>query len=83
MKLSFVHTRRKRRLYVIPRRCLALPAALLCVCLLCLLTTLPASVTTAASERQLPIYSVERDRKLVSLTFDAAWGNAVLRRGGR
>ena len=29
----------------------------------------------AATVRQLPIYSVQRDNKCVSLTFDAAWGN--------
>ena len=80
MKLSFVHARRKKRLFVLPKRALALPAALLCICGLCILTTLPASVTTAATERQLPIYCVQRDQKLVSLTCDAAWGNAMLRR---
>ena len=81
MKLSIIRARRPRRLFVLPKRYLALPAALLCVCALCLLTTLPASVTTAAPERQLPIYCVQRDQKMVSLTFDAAWGNAILRRG--
>ena len=75
MKLLFVRARRKKRLFVLPKRALALPAALLCICALCLLTTLPASVTTAAPERQLPIYCVQRDQKMVSLTFDAAWGN--------
>lgn len=81
MQISFFRTRRPRKLLVVPKRCLAVPAALLCVCVLCLLTTLPASVTTAADGRQLPIYSVQQDRKLVSLTFDAAWGNARLRQG--
>ena len=80
MKLSFVHARRKRRLFVLPKRYLALPAALLCICSLCVLTTLPASVTTAATDRQLPIYCVQQGQKLVSLTFDAAWGNAIMRR---
>ena len=75
MKLSIIRARRPRRLFVLPKRYVALPAALLCVCALCLLTTLPASVTTAAPERQLPIYCVQRDQKMVSLTFDAAWGN--------
>ena len=32
-------------------------------------------IVSAANTRQLPIYSVERDQKMVSLTFDAAWGN--------
>lgn len=35
----------------------------------------PSFVTTAASTKQLPIYSVERDQKMVALSFDAAWGN--------
>ncbi|MDR1240845.1 MAG: polysaccharide deacetylase family protein [Oscillospiraceae bacterium] len=29
----------------------------------------------AAEERKLPIYRVETDKKMVSLSFDAAWGN--------
>ena len=32
-------------------------------------------VETAASKRDLPIYSVGREEKVCSLTFDAAWGN--------
>jgi polysaccharide deacetylase family sporulation protein PdaB len=35
----------------------------------------PAIVGAAATTRQLPIYCVKRDNKMVSLTFDAAWGN--------
>lgn len=35
----------------------------------------PAVVGASAASRQLPIYSVKRDNKAVSLTFDAAWGN--------
>ncbi len=34
-----------------------------------------AIVGVAATTRELPIYSVSRDNKCVSLTFDAAWGN--------
>ena len=36
---------------------------------------LPRAVGAAAAERQLPIYCVERDQKVCSLSFDAAWGN--------
>ena len=74
MKLLIVRTRRPKRLLVLPKRALAIPAALLCICALCVLVTLPASVTSSAADRQLPIYSVQRDGKMVSLTFDAAWG---------
>lgn len=29
-------------------------------------------------EDKLPIYSVETNEKVVSITFDAAWGNIIL-----
>ena len=35
----------------------------------------PAIVGVSATKRSLPVYSVERDDKLVALSFDAAWGN--------
>lgn len=35
----------------------------------------PAIVGAAATARELPIYSVQRDNKCASLSFDAAWGN--------
>jgi hypothetical protein len=39
----------------------------------------PAVVGAAATERQLPIYCVEKDYKVVSITFDAAWGDGRVR----
>ncbi len=35
----------------------------------------PAVVGVSASDRELPIYCVERQDKVVALSFDAAWGN--------
>ena len=35
----------------------------------------PAIVGVSASKRQLPVYCVQRDDKVVALSFDAAWGN--------
>ena len=35
----------------------------------------PRFAAASAAQRQLPIYCVERDQKMASLTFDAAWGN--------
>lgn len=35
----------------------------------------PSFITASATTRQLPIYSVEREGKYISLSFDAAWGN--------
>ncbi|CDZ25029.1 polysaccharide deacetylase [[Clostridium] cellulosi] len=34
-----------------------------------------AAEAVAAQSRKLPIYSVDKNEKVVSLTFDAAWGN--------
>ena len=35
----------------------------------------PAVVGASAATRQLPIYCVQRDQKMISISFDAAWGN--------
>lgn len=53
-------------------------SAALCAVLTVLLfgvVNAPAVLTASATARQLPIYCVQRDQKLVSLSFDAAWGN--------
>ena len=63
------------KLFLFRKRYLAIPGAILAVVALCLVTTLPSYVTTAATQRQLPIYCVQRDQKVVSLSFDAAWVN--------
>lgn len=35
----------------------------------------PAIVGASATQRQLPVYSVQHEDKIVALSFDAAWGN--------
>ena len=35
----------------------------------------PAIVGASATQRLLPVYSVEREDKIVAISFDAAWGN--------
>ena len=50
-------------------------ATLLAVALIFWAVNSPAIVGVSASARQLPVYCVERDDKVVSLSFDAAWGN--------
>ena len=47
-------------------------AAGLAVCLLC---ALPQTAVASAAQRDLPIYCVQKDSRVCSLTFDAAWGN--------
>ena len=57
-------------------------SAALCLCLAALMfyfANYPAAVGASATTRQLPIYCVQRDQKLVSISFDAAWGNVRMR----
>jgi len=64
-----------RKIFLLRKRYLTIPAAILCVCALCFVTNAPSYIAAAATNRQLPIYCVQRDYKVCSLTFDAAWGN--------
>lgn len=67
---------KRPRILLLRRRWLALPAAVACVVGLCVLVTaLPAAVSAYATDRQIPIYCVEREDKVCALSFDAAWGN--------
>ena len=51
------------------------PLPLLVCAAVLLLVASPILSAAAAASRKLPVYSVKRDDKCVSLTFDAAWGN--------
>ncbi len=53
-------------------------SAALCLCLAAVMlyvVNYPPAVGAAATARQLPIYCVQRDQKMLSISFDAAWGN--------
>ena len=47
--------------------------------LLACLSIVPKAVMTATTQRDLPIYCVQKDSNVCSLTFDAAWGDAKVR----
>ncbi|MBP3347712.1 MAG: polysaccharide deacetylase family protein [Clostridia bacterium] len=52
------------------------PSAVMCILLL--ISAVAAKIeydTTVASDKLVPIYSVDRQDKRISLTIDAAWGN--------
>lgn len=71
------------RIFLIRRRwwtaalCLVLSAAIF------YLVNYPAAVGASATARQLPIYCVQRDQKLASVSFDAAWGDVKERQEKR
>ena len=55
------------------RRLAALGCALAAVAMFAAVNS-PA-VVASATKRQLPIYCVQRDQKMLAISFDAAWGN--------
>lgn len=60
--------------FVLRRRTLTFGAALLMAVAIFGAVNAPAAVRASAATRQLPIYCVERDQKVCSISFDAAWG---------
>ena len=54
-------------------------ACLVLAALLFAVVNVPAVISVAGTSRQLPIYCVQRDQKVVSISFDAAWGDAQMR----
>ena len=60
--------------FFLKRRHLAILGAALVSAVIFAAVQAPAAVTAAATQRQLPIYCVERDQKVCSISFDAAWG---------
>ncbi len=63
------------KVFTLKRRYLAAVACVLAATAMFWTVNNPAVVGTAATSRQLPIYCVQRDQKMASLSFDAAWGN--------
>jgi polysaccharide deacetylase family sporulation protein PdaB len=65
----------KRVFLVLKRNRVVIVALIIVVAAIFWTVNNPAIVGASATERNLPIYCVQRDNKAVSLTFDAAWGN--------
>ncbi len=63
------------KLFLIRRKPLAVLACVVAAAVMFLAVTHPAVVGASASTRQLPIYCVQKDYKVLSISFDAAWGN--------
>jgi polysaccharide deacetylase family sporulation protein PdaB len=63
------------RVFLLRRKWWTAACCLLAAAAMFYVVNYPAAVGAAATVRQLPIYCVQRDHKLVSISFDAAWGN--------
>ena len=70
----FKKTAGKVKLVVLRRGWLTLGMAALCAVGVFCASSIPAAVSASVATRQLPIYCVERDQKVCSISFDAAWG---------
>lgn len=57
------------------RKFLSTMSFLLAIVMMFWVISSPAVVGASVSTRQLPVYCVQRDDKVVALSFDAAWGN--------
>ena len=61
------------------RKLIAAAACVLAAVMLFWVVNHPAAVGAPASTRQLPIYCVQKDYKVLSISFDAAWSDVILR----
>ena len=63
------------RVFLLRRRAVAAVGALVLAGAIFWAVSYPAGAPASAVQRQLPIYSVEREQKMCSVSFDAAWGS--------
>ena len=63
------------KLFLVRRKLLTAVACLLVAAGMFYVVNHPAIVGASATTRQLPIYCVQRDQKMIAISFDAAWGN--------
>lgn len=66
---------KQTKIFYLRRKVIAGAAFALAAVMMFWVVNHPAVVGVSASTRQLPIYCVQKDYKVVSLSFDAAWGN--------
>jgi len=66
---------KKPKLIYISRRVAAALAFVCAACAIFYVVNHPAIAGVSATTRQLPIYCVQKDYKVLSISFDAAWGN--------
>ena len=67
------------KLFLVRRKLITAVACLLLAAGMFYVVNHPAIVGAAATTMQLPIYCVQRDQKVLSISFDAAWGDDRLR----
>ena len=72
--------KRGPKIIYLRRKVLATAGCAAAALLMCWVSVSPKVVGAASTERQLPIYCVQKDYKVLSISFDAAWGDVRVRR---
>ena len=68
------------RILLVRKKCCLAVLGLIAAAGIFTAVNLPFAVSTAATERQLPIYCVDKgDEKVCAISFDAAWGKGRMR----
>ena len=70
---------KRMRIWCVRGKHLALAGCVLAAAVMFWVVNHPAIVGVAAATRELPIYCVQRDQKMAALSFDAAWGDGIIR----
>lgn len=67
------------KLFLLRRRRLSVLACAAAAAAIFWAVNYPPAVGAYATDRQLPIYCVQRDQKMIAISFDAAWGDVRVR----
>lgn len=71
--------KRGPKIICLRRKVIAAVGCVAVALLMCWVAASPKVVGAASTERQLPIYCVQKDYKVLSISFDAAWGDVRVR----
>lgn len=67
------------KIFLIRKGHLMLAAGALVALAIFCAVNVPSAVETSVATRQLPIYCVDRSDNVIAISFDAAWGEVIVR----
>lgn len=67
------------KIIVFKQKALSILCSILALCMVGYVIAYPSIAEAYATNRQLPIYCVDKKQKVCSISFDAAWGDVNLR----
>lgn len=67
------------KIFVCKRKAAGAMAFIFALCMVCYVVTYSSFAGAYTANRQLPIYCVDTEQKTCSISFDAAWGDRIMR----